>query len=102
VLEETVAGHATVAACDVAVDGEDDGVGMSVLACRGGDEPGIGDEKRAHAIPVAGLPFAAGDDVVDGSDDGIRGFDVFGFGCGPVGMAGDGANETGRSGCWRR
>ena len=71
VLEEAGGGHATVTASDVTVNGEDDGVDVSVFAggCR--DEAGVGDEERAHAVPVAGLTLAAGDDAVDRVEDGL-------------------------------
>src|ERR1700678_431449 len=57
VFEEAVAGHTAAAPGDVAVDGEHDSVGVSILACGRRNEASIGNEERAHAVPVAWLAF---------------------------------------------
>ena len=67
-LEEAVGRHGGARALDIAVDGEDDGVGSVRVAIEARrDEAGVGNEERAHAIPVAGLTPGAGDDVVERS-----------------------------------
>lgn len=73
VLEEAVGGHFRAGAGDVAVDGEDDGVGVMGIGGGGdgGDEAGVGKEEGAHAVPVAGLAFGAGDDVVYSVENGL-------------------------------
>ena len=102
-LVEAHGGHAGAGAGDVAVDGENDGVGVAGGG-NGGDEAGVGNEERAHAVPIAGLALRTGDDAVDGVEDRLGRADVCGLGDGPAGMAGDGAGEMwrrGRRGSWR-
>src|SRR6266481_6766617 len=47
----------------------------------GGGEPGFGDEEGAEAVPIT-ITGGAGDDVVDGFEDGIEGLYVVGSGSG--------------------
>jgi len=89
-------GHAGAGAGDVAIDGENDGVGVAVGGHRG-DQTGVRNKERAHAVPIAGLALGAGDHAVDGVEDCLGRRDVRGLGYRPTGMAGDRAGEM-----WRR
>ena len=97
VFVEAGGGGARGGAGDVAVYGENDGVGVAVGGKRG-DEAGVGNEERAHAVPVALLTLRTRDDAVDGVEDGFGATDVGGLGDGPAGMSGDGSCEVRRSG----
>jgi len=90
-FEETVFGEIAASGFDVVVDGEEaDGRG-AVGALGNGGEARFGNEEGAEARPVA-LAGGAGDDVVDGVEDGVDGADVFGLGGGDAG---------GEVGTWR-
>ena len=77
VLKETVRSHSSAAARNIIINRKQDGIGVSRLCrsrghCNSRDETCTRDKQGPHSIPVARLPFGAGNHVVHRVQNGFE------------------------------